>query len=102
MRREAALQRVPPPTVIDSDLPIVLASAVGPSQRTKLIDALRGRAVLEFCATFDDLSARLQVSSEAIDTVVLPACDVNGQDASRAVREIAAGRPRTAIVVWCD
>jgi AraC-like DNA-binding protein len=100
MRREAALQRVPPS--LASDRPAVLACAVVPAQRTKLIDALRGRAALEFCETYANLSARLQRSPDAIDTVVLPACDASGQDASRIVREIAAGRPRTAIVVWCD
>ena len=100
MRRDAALQRVP--LTDASDQPVVLACAVAPAQRTKLIDALRGRAGLEFCATFADVSARLQDSPDVIDTVVLPACDSSGHDASRIVRELAAGRPRTAIVVWCD
>jgi AraC-like DNA-binding protein len=98
MRREAALQRVP----IPSDHPVVLACAVTPPQRTKLIDGLRGRATLGFCASFDELSKRLQLSPDPIDTVVLPACDAAGQGASRMVREVAEGRPRTAIVVWCD
>ncbi len=80
----------------------MLACAVTPPQRTKLIDGLRGRATLDFCASFDELSKRLQLSPDPIDTVVLPACDAMGQGASRIVREVAEGRPRTAIVVWCD
>ena len=44
----------------------------------------------------------LKESTDPIDAVVLPARDADGQDASRMVREVAAGRPRTAIVVWCD
>jgi len=98
MRREAALQRVP----IRSDFPVVLACAVTSPQRTKLIDGLRGRATLDFCASFDELSKRLRLSPDPIDTVVLPARDAAGNDASRMVREVAADRPRTAIVVWCD
>src|SRR6478672_7486929 len=98
MRREAALQRVP----IRSDSPVVLACAVTSPQRTKLIDGLRGRATLDFCASFDELSKRLQLSPDPIDTVVLPARDAAGKDASRMVRKVAADRPRTAIVVWCD
>jgi AraC-like DNA-binding protein len=98
VRREAVLQRVP----IPSDRPVVLACAITPPQRTKLIDGLRGRAALDFCASFDELSKRLQLSPNPIATVVLPARDAAGRDASRMVREVAAGRPRTAIVVWCD
>src|SRR5262252_8899979 len=98
MRREAALQHVPLPF----DLPAVLACAVTPVQRSKLIDALRGRATLGFCPSFAELSKTLHHSAEAIDAIVLPACDARGQEASHVVREISEGRPRTAIVVWCD
>ena len=97
MRGESALQHVSLP----SELPAVVACAVTPLQRTRLIDALRGRAALAFCATFAALSEQLR-SPEPMDTVVLPAREAGGQDATRTVREIVAGRPRTAIVVWCD
>jgi len=100
MRREAALQHVP--SALPSELPAVLACAVTSIQRSKLIDALRGRATLGFCSTFGELSKTLQHSADPIDAIVLPACDASGQEASRMVREIAEGRPRTAIVVWCD
>jgi AraC-like DNA-binding protein len=98
MRREAALQRVP----IQTDHPAVIGCAVTAVQRSRLVDALRGRATLAYCATFADLSNRLYRSPERIDVVVLPARDAAGQDASRMVREIIEGRPRTAIVAWCD
>jgi AraC-like DNA-binding protein len=97
MGRESALQHVP----LASDLPAVVACAVTPVQRTRLVDALRGRAALTFYATFAALSDQLRLP-EPMDAVVLPACDVAGLDATRIVREIATGRPRTAIVVWCD
>lgn len=97
MRREAALQHVPLP----SDQPSVVACAVSAVQRSRLIDALRGRASLEFCASFTELSAALH-APDPMDAVVLPAREGGGQDAIRMVREIAAGRPRTAIVVWCE
>ena len=98
MRREGALQRVPFP----SDQPTVVACAVTPLQRSRVIAAVRGRATLAVYATFAELSAALERSPEPIDAVVLPARDPNGQEAIRVVREIAEGRPRTAIVVWCD
>lgn len=98
MRREGALQRVP----IPADSSTVVACAVTPTQRSRLIDALRGRAALRFRATFAELLETLKESTDPIDAVVLPARDADGQDASRIVREVAAGRPRTAIVVWCD
>jgi AraC-like DNA-binding protein len=102
MRREGALQHVPLPLALPSDLPAVLACAVTSVQRSRLIDALRGRATLGYCATFAELSTVLHHSTDPIDVIVLPACDAAGQDASRIVREIAVGRPRTATVVWCD
>ena len=98
MRRDAALRRVP----LSSELPAVLACAVTAVQRTRLIDALRGRAALDFCRTFTELSERLQRSSDGVDAIVLPASDASGKDASHIVREIAVVHPRTAIVVWCD
>jgi AraC-like DNA-binding protein len=98
MRREGALLRVP----IEADHSVVLACAVTSVQRSRLIDALRGRAELRFAATFAELANVLRESSDPIEAVVLPACDASGQDASRMVREVAASRPRTAIVVWCD
>jgi hypothetical protein len=98
MRREGALQRVPLP----ADQPAVIGCAVTPIQRSRLIDALRNRASLSFCATFTDLSKLLRHSADNIDVIVLPARDAAGQDASRVVREIGAGRPRTAVVAWCD
>lgn len=98
MRREGPLQHVP----IPDDWSTVVACAVTPTQRSRLIDALRGRAALRFCPTYADLSELLTQTTDSIDTVVLPARDADGRDAGRIVREIAVGRPRTAIVVWCD
>src|SRR5690348_6872588 len=98
MRRDAALQRVPN----SADSSTVVACAVTSAQRSRLIDALRGRATLRFVATFTELSETLKQSTDAIDAVVLPAREADGQDASRIVREVALGRPRTAIIVWCD
>lgn len=98
MRREGALQPVP----ASADASTVVACAVTPTQRGRLIDALRGRVTLRFVATFAELSETLKQSTDPVDAVVLPARDADGQDASRIVREVAVGRPRTAIVVWCD
>ncbi len=98
MRGEGALRHVP----IGSDQPTVVACAVTAVQRSRLIDALRGRVSLDFSPAFEALSESLQRSPEPIDAVVLPARDASGQEAIRVVREIAANRPRTAIVVWCD
>ena len=83
-----------------SDVPLVLAAAMGMPQRARLVDAFRHRATLQFVDTFQALIAALREQLDAVDAVVVPARDATGAEALSLVPEIARQWPRTAIIAY--
>jgi AraC-like DNA-binding protein len=79
----------------------VLAYPAGPQQRARIIDALRHRADVQFTSSMTALLDVLKRSVQQVDTVILPARDVDGSSIERQIREIATQRPNTAIIVYC-
>lgn len=79
----------------------VLAYPAGTPQRVRIVDALRRRADLEFVPSMAALLDRLRQSVRHVDAVILPARDTDGNPIERYIREIAAERPNTAIIVYC-
>jgi AraC-like DNA-binding protein len=79
----------------------VLAFPAGAQQRARILDALRHRADLQFMPSMAALLGTLKKSVRQVDTVILPARDIDGSSIERQIREIAADRPNTAIVVYC-
>lgn len=73
-----------------------------PRHRARIIDALRNRADLRFVDTVAELRLVLRRTVSDVDTVIVSAHDTTGASAETAVREIAAERPRTAIVAYCE
>jgi AraC-like DNA-binding protein len=82
-------------------LATVLAYPAGPQQRARIIDALRPRAELQFMPSMAALLDALKRTVRQVDTVILPARDTDGSSIERHIREIAAERPNTAIIVYC-
>jgi AraC-like DNA-binding protein len=79
----------------------VLAYPAGTQQRAQIADALCHRAELEFAPSMTALVDRLKRSVREVDSVIVPARDADGGSIERYIREIAAERPNTAIVVYC-
>lgn len=79
----------------------VLACPAGTQQRARIIDALRHRAELELVTSMDELRDSLKRTVRQVDSVILPARDVDGSSIERHIREIATQRPNTAIIVYC-
>lgn len=79
----------------------VLAYPAGAQQRARIVDALRHRAELAFVPSMAALVDCLKRSVRQVDTVIVPARDVDGSAIDRYIREIAAERPNTAIIVYC-
>src|SRR5712672_1936996 len=79
----------------------VLAFPAGAQQRARIADALRHRADVQFMPSMTALLDALKKSVRQVDTVILPARDIDGASIERQIREIAAERPNTAIVVYC-
>jgi AraC-like DNA-binding protein len=82
-------------------VPGVLACALDRHQQARLVDALRSRGMLRFVDSFDGLRDTLHHTTGPIDAVVVPARAPHGESARNVVRELAAERPRAAIVVYC-
>jgi methylphosphotriester-DNA--protein-cysteine methyltransferase len=80
----------------------VIVCALSPRERARITDAVRGRASLQTIDTFDSLRRVLRTSIEMIECVVLPYRDATGQDSIATIREIVVGRPRVAVVAYCD
>ena len=79
----------------------VLAYPAENEQRARIIDALRNRAQLEIATSMDELRGALTRTVRHVDSVILPARDVDGSSIERHIREIATQRPNTAIIVYC-
>src|SRR5438552_11406571 len=79
----------------------ILAFPAGPQQRARIADALRHRADVQFLPSMAALLEALRKSVRQVDTVIVPARDVDGGSIERQIREIATERPNTAIVVYC-
>jgi AraC-like DNA-binding protein/rhodanese-related sulfurtransferase len=79
----------------------VLAYPAGPQQRARIIDALRHRADVQFMPSMTALLDALRSSVRQVDTAILPARDTDGSSIERHIRQIAAERPDTAIIVYC-
>ena len=88
------------PTPVSSLVSVVICSPSA-QQRARFMDALRGRASVEFVSSLEELAQATRTNSKAIDVVVVPSQDASGEDSSRAIRAIAIERPRTAIVGYC-
>jgi AraC-like DNA-binding protein len=99
MRRGGALHHVTPTPSRDA---IVVACGVVPVQRARISEALRGRAVVRIVGRFSELMRTIEATIEHIDVVVLGSHEDEGMDAVSATRAIAAARPRTAIIAYCD
>lgn len=99
MRGALGLQRV---TASSAPATTVMVCGVTPVQRARLADALRGRAVLREADRFLHLTHALRSTIEHVDAIVLGTRDATGADAAATVRVIAADRPRTAIIAYCQ
>jgi len=99
MRGAFGLQRV---TTHPAPATTVMVCGISPVQRARLADALRGRAVLRDADKFLHLTHALRSTVEHVDAIVLGARDATGADAAATVRIIAADRPRTAIIAYCQ
>jgi AraC-like DNA-binding protein len=71
-------------------------------QRTRLTDALRGRAKLRFADSREALIELLRTTTDAVDVVVIPAGTTGVVGSPQLVRDIIAQRPRAAIVAYCE
>jgi len=80
----------------------VLACALDRLELARLSDALRGGAELTIAPSFAELRESLRSSTREVNAIVLPARDASGESARRTIRDIAAERPRAAIVVYCQ
>jgi AraC-like DNA-binding protein len=100
MSGAAGLLRVPRPGEI---LGSVVACGLDQQQRARVLDAFRSRVGLRFLDSVAEITDALRSSLEGIDVVVLPAVDRPGSAGTieRVVRQIAAERPRVAIVAYC-
>jgi len=98
MGGEGGLHSVPR---VALEMPTVLVLAVSLHQRVRFVDALRGRARLEFVQSFQQLSETLRATTKSVDVVILPSHDADGNDAVRTIREIALERPQVAIIGYC-
>src|SRR3954453_17735947 len=100
MSGAAGLLRVPRPGEI---LGSVVACGLDQQQRARVLDAFRSRVGLRFLDSVAEITDALRSSLEGIDVVVLPAVDRPGSAGTieRVARQIAAERPRVAIVAYC-
>ncbi len=80
----------------------VIACALLPRDRARIVDAIRGRATLESVDNFTALRALLRARLQPVDCIVLAMRDSTGSDALDTVREIVAHRARVAIVAYCN
>src|SRR5689334_6229137 len=98
MTRAAGLHRVQRRAGL---IGVALAYPAGMQQRARIIDALRHRADLEIVTSMDALLDALKRTVRHVDSVIIPARDVDGGSIERHIREIVTQRPNTAIVVYC-
>jgi AraC-like DNA-binding protein len=82
----------------------VVACGLDQQQRVRVIDAFRSRAALRFIDAIDDLTKELRATLDAVDVVIVPAVDRDGNAGAteRIVRELVIDRPRVAIVAYCS
>ncbi len=80
----------------------VLACVQSPQYRARIVDALRNCADVRFVETLWELRALLRRTVTDVGTIIVSGHDANGTPAAAVVREIAAARPSTAIIAYCQ
>ena len=68
----------------------------------RIADATRGELAVRAIATGRDLAALLHGSTETPEVIVLAVSGADARDDVALVRQVRAGRPRAALVAYCD
>jgi AraC-like DNA-binding protein len=79
---------------------LVIALVVERDSRARIVDALRGRAAIDFCDTNDELLARASVGRSA--AVILSPRDGAGASTADCVGSLREAVPARPVLAYCD